>query len=128
MLQPLLDKVVAFAGHLERVVPPRAQVWGGCRAVVGACPGPLLLTLTQTPALAAQETLQEVHRYVVREYLAQALRPHERFRGVERVSGSQKMGLDAQAIGSTFQGLVGALSGCPTCRPPRGASSVGTLH
>uniref|UniRef100_A0A8C9BX76 Exocyst complex component 3-like protein 4 n=1 Tax=Phocoena sinus TaxID=42100 RepID=A0A8C9BX76_PHOSS len=76
VLQPLLDKVVAFAGHLERVVPPRAQ-----------------------------ETLQEVHRYVVREYLAQALRPHERFRGVERVSGSQKMGLDAQAIGSTFQGL-----------------------
>ncbi|XP_022431733.1 exocyst complex component 3-like protein 4 isoform X1 [Delphinapterus leucas] len=104
VLQPLLDKVVAFAGHLEHVVPPRAQVWGG-RAVVGACPGPLLLTLTQTPALAAQETLQEVHRYVVREYLAQALRPRERFRGVERVSGSQKMGLDAQAIGNTFQGL-----------------------
>ncbi|XP_057399570.1 exocyst complex component 3-like protein 4 [Balaenoptera acutorostrata] len=76
VLQPLLDKVVAFAGHLEHVVPPRAQ-----------------------------ETLQEVHRYVVREYLAQALRPRERFRGVERVSGSQKMGLDAQAIGNTFQGL-----------------------
>nr|XP_058914196.1 exocyst complex component 3-like protein 4 isoform X1 [Kogia breviceps] len=76
VLQPLLDKVVAFAGHLEHVVPPRAQ-----------------------------ETLQEVHRYVVREYLAQALSPPERFRGVERVSGSQKMGLDAQAIGNTFQGL-----------------------
>ncbi|XP_059771041.1 exocyst complex component 3-like protein 4 isoform X1 [Balaenoptera ricei] len=76
VLQPLLDKVVAFAGHLEHVVRPRAQ-----------------------------ETLQEVHRYVVREYLAQALRPRERFRGVERVSGSQKMGLDAQAIGNTFQGL-----------------------
>ncbi|XP_036696832.1 exocyst complex component 3-like protein 4 [Balaenoptera musculus] len=76
LLQPLLDKVVAFAGHLEHVVRPRAQ-----------------------------ETLQEVHRYVVREYLAQALRPRERFRGVERVSGSQKMGLDAQAIGNTFQGL-----------------------
>ncbi|XP_060021196.1 exocyst complex component 3-like protein 4 [Lagenorhynchus albirostris] len=76
VLQPLLDKVVAFAGHLEHVVPPRAQ-----------------------------ETLQEVHRYVVREYLAQALRPRERFRGVERVSGSQKMGLDAQAIGNTFQDL-----------------------
>ena len=100
----------------------------GGRAVVGACPGPLPLTLTQTPASAAQETLQEVHRYVVREYLAQALRPRERFRGVERVSGSQKMGLDAQAIGNTFQGLVGALSGCPECWPPRGASSVGTLH
>ncbi|XP_007455671.1 PREDICTED: exocyst complex component 3-like protein 4 [Lipotes vexillifer] len=76
VLQPLLDKVVAFAGHLEHVVPPRAQ-----------------------------ETLQEVHRYIIREYLAQALRPRERFRGVERVSGSQKMGLDAQAIGNTFQGL-----------------------
>ncbi|XP_068403930.1 exocyst complex component 3-like protein 4 [Eschrichtius robustus] len=76
VLQPLLDKVVAFAGHLEHVVRPRAQ-----------------------------ETLQEVHRYVVREYLAQVLRPRERFRGVERVSGSQKMGLDAQAIGNTFQGL-----------------------
>ncbi|XP_030739154.1 exocyst complex component 3-like protein 4 [Globicephala melas] len=76
VLQPLLDKVVAFAGHLEHVVPPRAQ-----------------------------ETLQEVHRYVVREYLVQALRPRERFRGVERVSGSQKMSLDAQAIGNTFQDL-----------------------
>ncbi|CAK6431749.1 unnamed protein product [Pipistrellus nathusii] len=75
-LRPLMDKVVAFAGHLERVVPPRAQ-----------------------------ETLQEVHRYVVREYLAQALRPPERFRGAERLTGSQKMGLDAQAISDTFQGL-----------------------
>ncbi|XP_036162332.1 exocyst complex component 3-like protein 4 isoform X1 [Myotis myotis] len=75
-LQPLMDKVVAFAGHLERVAPPRAQ-----------------------------ETLQEAHRYVVREYLAQALRPRERFRGAERLTGSQKMGLDAQAIGATFRGL-----------------------
>lgn len=75
-LQPLMDKVVAFAGHLERLAPPRAQ-----------------------------ETLQEAHRYVVREYLAQALRPRERFRGAERLTGSQKMGLDAQAIGDTFRGL-----------------------
>uniref|UniRef100_A0A671DZX1 Exocyst complex component 3-like protein 4 n=1 Tax=Rhinolophus ferrumequinum TaxID=59479 RepID=A0A671DZX1_RHIFE len=52
-----------------------------------------------------QETLQEVHRYVVREYLAQALRPRERFQGDERMAGSQKMGLDAQAISNTFQGL-----------------------
>ncbi|XP_042552809.1 exocyst complex component 3-like protein 4 isoform X2 [Dipodomys spectabilis] len=52
-----------------------------------------------------QETLQEVHRFVVREYLVQALRPRERFRGAERVNGAQKMTLDAQAIGSTFQGL-----------------------
>lgn len=50
-----------------------------------------------------------MHRYVVREYLAQALRPCERFQGDERMAGSQKMSLDAQAISNTFQGLVGAL-------------------
>ena len=60
----------------------------------------------------AQETLQEAHRYVVREYMAQALRPRERFRGVERRICSQKMGLDAQTIGDTFQVLVGAPSDC----------------
>ncbi|XP_053459190.1 exocyst complex component 3-like protein 4 isoform X1 [Nycticebus coucang] len=76
MLRPLMDKVLAFARHLEHVVQP----W-------------------------AQETLQEVHRYVVREYLVQVLRPRERFRGVERVNGSQKMSLDAQAISDTFHGL-----------------------
>ena len=54
-----------------------------------------------------------MHRYVVREYLAQALRPRERLRGVDRRSGSQKMGLEAQAIGNTFQGLVGASPDCP---------------
>ncbi|XP_062037332.1 exocyst complex component 3-like protein 4 [Lepus europaeus] len=76
LLGPLMDRVVAFARHLEHVVPPQAQ-----------------------------EILQEVHRYVVREYLAQALRPQERFRGTDRVNGSQKMSLDAQAISDTFQGL-----------------------
>ncbi|XP_030895869.1 exocyst complex component 3-like protein 4 [Leptonychotes weddellii] len=76
VLQPIMDKVVAFARHLEHVAPLRAQ-----------------------------ETLQEVHRYVVREYLAQVLSPRERFRGEERMTGSQKMGLDSQAIGDTFQGL-----------------------
>ncbi|XP_064231312.1 exocyst complex component 3-like protein 4 isoform X2 [Aotus nancymaae] len=75
-LRPLMDKVVVFAGHLQHVARPRAQ-----------------------------ETLQEVHRFVVREYLAQALRPRERFRGMERLRGSQKMSLDAQAIGDIFQGL-----------------------
>ncbi|XP_074182986.1 exocyst complex component 3-like protein 4 isoform X3 [Rhinolophus sinicus] len=75
-LQPLMDKVVAFNRHLEHVAPPLGQ-----------------------------ETLQEVHRYVVREYLAQALRPRERFQGDERMAGSQKMSLDAQAISNTFQGL-----------------------
>ncbi|XP_052594181.1 exocyst complex component 3-like protein 4 isoform X2 [Peromyscus californicus insignis] len=52
-----------------------------------------------------QETLQEVHRFVVREYLGQVLRPHERFSGLDRVNGSHKMSLDAQAISSTFKDL-----------------------
>lgn len=73
--------------------------WHGC---VG--PMPLILTL-HTHSLS-QETLQEVHRFVVREYLGQVLRPHERFSGLDRVNGSHKMSLDAQAISSTFQGLV----------------------
>ena len=64
---------------------------------------------------------------MVREYLAQVLRPRERFRGVDRVTGSQKMGLDAQAIGNTFQGLVGALTDCPQCSPPPRASGVRSL-
>ena len=54
-----------------------------------------------------------MHRYVVREYLEQALRPRERLQGANRRSGSQKMGLEAQAIGSTFQGSVGASPDCP---------------
>ncbi|XP_052040942.1 exocyst complex component 3-like protein 4 isoform X2 [Apodemus sylvaticus] len=75
-LRPLMDKVVNFAHHLEHVTPPLAQ-----------------------------ETLQEVHRFVVREYLGQVLRPHERFSGLDRVNGAHKMNLDAQAISNTFQGL-----------------------
>ncbi|XP_048218362.1 exocyst complex component 3-like protein 4 isoform X2 [Perognathus longimembris pacificus] len=75
-LGPVMDKAVAFARHLAHVASPLAQ-----------------------------ETLQEAHRLVVREYLAQALRPRERFRGADRVTGAQKMSLDAQAIGSTFRGL-----------------------
>ncbi|GAB1297807.1 Exocyst complex component 3-like protein 4 [Apodemus speciosus] len=75
-LRPLMDKAVNFAHHLEHVTPPLAQ-----------------------------ETLQEVHRFVVREYLGQVLRPHERFRGLNRVNGAHKMNLDAQAISHTFQGL-----------------------
>lgn len=82
-LRPLMDKVVDFAHHLEHVTPPLAQ-----------------------------ETLQEVHRFVVREYLGQVLRPHERFSGQDRLKGSNKMNLDAQAISNTFQGLVGAASDC----------------
>ncbi|KAM6202690.1 exocyst complex component 3-like protein 4 [Rhynchocyon petersi] len=75
-LQPLMEKVVTLGRQLEHVAAPRAQ-----------------------------EVLNEVHRYVVREYLVQALRPRERFRGIERVTSAQKMSLDAQAIGDTFQGL-----------------------
>uniref|UniRef100_A0A8D2CY74 Exocyst complex component 3-like protein 4 n=1 Tax=Sciurus vulgaris TaxID=55149 RepID=A0A8D2CY74_SCIVU len=75
-LYPIMDKVVAFAHHLKHVAPPLAK-----------------------------DTLQEVHRYIVREYLAQALRPRERFRGMERVNGAHKMNVEAQAIGDTFQGL-----------------------
>ncbi|XP_006839604.1 PREDICTED: exocyst complex component 3-like protein 4 [Chrysochloris asiatica] len=75
-LQPLMDKVVDFGRQLELVAPPKAQ-----------------------------EILREAHRYVIREYLVQVLRPRERFRGAERVTGSQKMNLDAQAISDTFQGL-----------------------
>ncbi|XP_047395085.1 exocyst complex component 3-like protein 4 isoform X2 [Sciurus carolinensis] len=75
-LYPIMDKVVAFAHHLKHVAPPLAK-----------------------------DTLQEVHRYIVREYLAQALRPRERFRGMERVNGAHKMNVEAQAISDTFQGL-----------------------
>ncbi|XP_060244197.1 exocyst complex component 3-like protein 4 isoform X1 [Meriones unguiculatus] len=76
-LRPLMDKVVDFAQHLEHVTPPLAQ-----------------------------GTLQELHRFVVRSYLGQVLRPHERFSGLDRVNASHKMNLDAQAISSTFQGLA----------------------
>ncbi|KAB0369245.1 hypothetical protein FD755_019250 [Muntiacus reevesi] len=76
LLKPLMDKVVAFSRLLEHMAPPLAQ-----------------------------ETLQELHRYVVREYLAQALRPRQRFRGEDRLSGSKKMRLEAQAISNTFQEL-----------------------
>ncbi|XP_076979768.1 exocyst complex component 3-like protein 4 [Tamandua tetradactyla] len=75
-LQPVMDKVVAFALRLSHVTPP-----------------------------CAQETLHELHRYVVREYLAQALRPCERFRGSKRVTASQRMSLDAKTIDDTFRGL-----------------------
>lgn len=49
---------------------------------------------------------------MVREYLGQVLRPHERFSGLDRVNGSHKMNMDAQAISNTFQGLVGAATEC----------------
>lgn len=73
----------------------------------------LILTL---PSFS-QDTLQEVHRFVVREYLGQVLRPHERFSGLDRVKGSHKMSLDAQAISNTFRGLVGAASECQAGQP-----------
>lgn len=108
-LRPLMDKVVDFAHHLEHVTPPLAQVPGsGWLARVYRANG-----FDPDPTLSlSQETLQEVHRFVVREYLGQVLRPHERFSGLDRVNGSHKMNLDAQAISNTFQGLVGAASEC----------------
>lgn len=75
-LCPLLDKVKAFAHHLTLVALP-----------------------------VAQEMLQEMHRFVVREYLVQVLRPSVRFQGEERVRGSHRMDEDAQAISETFQDL-----------------------
>lgn len=66
-----------------------------------------------------------MHRYVVREYLAQVLSPRERLRGEERMTGSQKMGLDGQAISDTFQGLVGASTDGPKCLPPLGPLACG---
>lgn len=54
-----------------------------------------------------------MHRFVVREYLAQVLRPRKHFRGEERLRGSERMNEDAQAISETFQDLVGAVSGAP---------------
>lgn len=50
---------------------------------------------------------------MVREYLAQVLKRSKRFQGVDRMTGAQKMNLDAQAICDTFQGLVGASSEGP---------------
>lgn len=75
-LQPLLDRVEAFGRHLQHVVPPLAQ-----------------------------ETLQEAHRCVVRDYLRQTLRPPERFRGVDRVTCALKMSQDAATINNTFEDL-----------------------
>lgn len=62
---------------------------------------------------------------MVREYLAQVLRPRERFRGEERLRSAQKMGVDAQAIGDTFQGLVGASTASPEGPPPLGPLAWG---
>lgn len=51
VLQPLMDKVVAFARHLEHVAPLRAQVSQGHRALAGMHPelGPPAQTLTLLP-------------------------------------------------------------------------------
>lgn len=109
LLKPLMDKVVAFSHLLEHMAPPLAQVSGGGAGDGGGMPR----APTSDPDHPPQETLQEVHRYVVREYLAQALRPHQRFRGEDRLSGSKKMRFEAQAISNTFQELVGASPDCP---------------
>ena len=53
LLKPLMDKVVAFSRLLEHMAPPLAQVSGGRRAGVGACPGLLPVTLTPPPGDSA---------------------------------------------------------------------------
>lgn len=47
---------------------------------------------------------------MVRDYLRQTMRPPERFRGVDRVTCSHKMSLDAATINNTFEVLVGPLA------------------
>ncbi|XP_069415760.1 exocyst complex component 3-like protein 4 isoform X5 [Ovis canadensis] len=81
------------------------ESFGELEKALGAAARTFQKRLLQGLQGAVQETLQQVHRYVVREYLAQALRPRERLRGVDRRNGSQKMVLEAQAIGNTFQCL-----------------------
>ncbi|XP_027704779.1 exocyst complex component 3-like protein 4 isoform X2 [Vombatus ursinus] len=75
-LQPIMEKTVTFAQHLKHLVQPHSQ-----------------------------ECLQEIHCYVIREYVAHVLRPRERLRGADRVASAQKMSQESDAIGSTFQSL-----------------------
>ncbi|XP_072486251.1 exocyst complex component 3-like protein 4 isoform X2 [Notamacropus eugenii] len=75
-LQPIMEKTVTFAQHLKHLVKPHSQ-----------------------------ECLQEIHCYVIREYVAHVLRPRERLRGVDRVDSAHKMRQESDAIDSTFQSL-----------------------
>ncbi|XP_007473587.2 exocyst complex component 3-like protein 4 [Monodelphis domestica] len=75
-LQPIMEKTVTFAQYLKHMVQPHNQ-----------------------------ECLQEIHCYVVREYVAHVLRPRERLRGADRIASAQKMSQESDAIGSTFQSL-----------------------
>ncbi|XP_020826844.1 exocyst complex component 3-like protein 4 [Phascolarctos cinereus] len=75
-LHPIMEKTVTFAQHLKHLVQPHSQ-----------------------------ECLQEIHCYVIREYVAHVLRPRERLRGADRVASAQKMSQEADAIDSTFHSL-----------------------
>ncbi|XP_051829650.1 exocyst complex component 3-like protein 4 [Antechinus flavipes] len=75
-LQPIMEKVVHFAKHLKYLAQPHSQ-----------------------------ECLQEMHCYVIREYVAHVLKPRERLRGADRVASASKMSQESDAIGCTFQFL-----------------------
>ncbi|XP_074069264.1 exocyst complex component 3-like protein 4 isoform X2 [Macrotis lagotis] len=75
-LQPIMEKTVTFAQHLKHLVQPHSQ-----------------------------ESLHEIHCYVIREYVAHVLRPRERLRGADRVASAQKMSQESDAIASTFHSL-----------------------
>ncbi|KAM9062719.1 exocyst complex component 3-like protein 4 isoform X2 [Sarcophilus harrisii] len=75
-LQPIMEKVVPFAKHLKHLAQPHSQ-----------------------------ECLQEMHCYVIREYVAHVLKPRERLRGADRVASAHKMSQESDAIGCTFQYL-----------------------
>lgn len=101
---------MAFSGLTEHMAPPLAQVSEGWGRALVKCPGLPPGDLDLYP----QETLQQVHRYVVLEYLAQALRPRERLSGVwtveKRLPEDGPRGAGHQ---QHLQGLVGASPDCP---------------
>ncbi|XP_074147298.1 exocyst complex component 3-like protein 4 [Sminthopsis crassicaudata] len=75
-LQPIMEKTVTFAKHLKHLAQPHSQ-----------------------------ECLQEMHCYVIREYVAHVLKPRERLRGADRMASAHKMSQESEAIGFTFQSL-----------------------
>ena len=62
LLQPLMDKVVAFSGLLEHMAPLLAQVFGGRAGAGGGVPR----APPCDPVPPPQETLQQAHSYVIR--------------------------------------------------------------
>ncbi|XP_038604283.1 exocyst complex component 3-like protein 4 [Tachyglossus aculeatus] len=75
-LEPIMEKVVKFDKHLKHLSHPLKK-----------------------------ESLQDVHRCVVRKYIAQILNPKERMSGSDRLDTAVKMSQESQAIRATFEGL-----------------------